>query len=85
MSYYEFIIMGDLTPKYEEKTQMILDEINEGTAIYRLEKYYDEEITTDKKKRTVVITSPLNITNNLYGIVKDCNLQMVGYYKQRIM
>jgi len=85
MSYFEYVIFGDLTPVFEEKTSFILSQINEGTVIYRLDKYTDEVIAEDKKRRTMILTSPVNVWNVLYPIFKDTNIITLGYYKQRII
>jgi len=85
MSYFEFIINGDLTPIYEEKTELLLSQMNEGYSIYKLEKYYDEKINEEKKARTIILTSSINIINLIYPIFKDCKVQYIGYYKQRII
>jgi len=85
MSYFEYVITGDLTPLFEEKTEFILSQINEGNALYRLDKYTDEVITEEKKRRTLILTCAINISNILYPIFKDNNFVILGFFKQRIM
>jgi hypothetical protein len=85
MSYFEYVIIGDVTPLYDEKTAFILSQINEGIALYRLDKYTDEVIAEEKKRRTMILTSPVNVWNVLYPIFKDTNLITLGYFKQRII
>jgi|688.fasta_scaffold15771_16 hypothetical protein len=85
MNYFEYTFSGDLTPKFEEKTQFLLTKINEGYVPFKLDKYYDEDISADKKKRTLIIVSPINATDYLYSTMRECNLAMVAYFKQRIV
>ncbi len=85
MSYFEYTFIGDLTPEYEEKTKFLIEKVNEGSVHFKLEKYYDENITADKKKRTIVIISPVNISDYLFYIMRDCNLMYVAYFKQRLI
>jgi len=85
MSYFEFIFSGDLTPEYEEKTKLLLKQINEGFVPFKIEKYYDEDISTDKKKRTIVIVSHINVWEYLNLQMQDLKLMFVAYYKQRFI
>lgn len=85
MSYFEYIFSGDLTPKFEEKTQFLLTKVNEGYVPFKLEKYYDEDISPDRKKRTLIITSIINSYEYLYSTMSECKLEMVAYLKQRFI
>ena len=85
MSYFEYVMIGDLTPIFEEKTAFVLSQINEGVALYRIDKYTDEVVAEDKKKRTLILTSPVNVWNVLYPIFKDTNIITLGFFKQRII
>jgi hypothetical protein len=85
MSYFEYVMIGDLTPVFEEKTAFVLSQINEGVALYRIDKYTDEVVAEDKKKRTLILTSPVNVWNVLYPIFKDTNIITLGFFKQRII
>lgn len=87
MAAFEYVYSGDLTPVLEEKTTLITQGITGGTVPFNLVKYYDEDVSgTDKKKRTFVLVSPVNITDYLYNnYFKDCNMVMNVYYKQRIV
>ena len=85
MSYFEYTFIGDLTPKFEEKTQFLLTKVNEGYVPFKLEKYYDEDISVDKKKRTLILRSPINVSEYLYSTMNECNLEMVAYFKQRLI
>lgn len=85
MSYFEFTFVGELTPIFEEKTQFLLSKINDGAFNYKLEKYYDDEISEEKKRRTLIITSPVNNWDYLFQVMKDVNVQYIGYFKQRII
>ena len=85
MSYFEYNISGDLTPEYEEKTKLILSKINDGTGFYNIQKYWDEDVTPEKKQRVIVLTSPVNVSNHLYELIKDSGLYLSVYYKQRII
>ncbi len=85
MSYFEYVLIGDLTPLFEEKTAFVLSQINEETALYRIDKYTDEVVAEDKKRRTMILTSPVNVWNVLYPIFKDTNIITLGFFKQRII
>lgn len=85
MSYFEFIVSGDLTPAFEEKTNELLSNINQGLALYAIQRYMDEEIAPEKKRRTLVIVSPMNIWEHIYGMLKGLGLEIQGYNKQRII
>ncbi len=85
MSYFEYTFTGDLTPEYEEKTTFLITKVNEGAVPYKLEKYFDEDIAADKKKRTIVIVSSINVWDHLYSIMRNCNLMYVAYFKQRFI
>jgi len=85
MSYFEYIISGDLTPEFEEKTKMLYDKVNSGTAFYNILKYVDEELTPEKKIRTLTIASHLNITRSLYELIQGAGLNFQGYFKQRLI
>jgi len=85
MSYFEYTITGELTPEYDEKTKVFLERITNGTAFYNLSKYWDEEVTSEKKNRTIVLTTPTNMWIYLYDMIKGLNLSLVGHYKQRII
>ncbi len=86
MSYFEYVINGELTPEYEEKTTKLLQLVNNGVAFYNFQKYWDEVSTTnaEKKERTVVLASPYNISKNLFELLSGCGLNYQVYYKQRI-
>jgi len=85
MSYFEYIINGDLTPEFEEKTKQLQERLNNGTAFYNIQKYTDEEIAPEKKMRTLVLTAPHNIWIPLFELLKGCGLNFTAYYKQRII
>ena len=87
MSYFEFIITGELTPVLEERTNKIVTDIGFGNSPFMLHKYYDDEIpnTEGKKKRTIIITSPVNVRLILFTYYfNECAVQLTGYYKQLI-
>jgi hypothetical protein len=87
MSHFEYILTGELNDAFEEKTQFLLAKINEGCAAYYISEYKDEEINPETKKRTIIITSQINIWEYLYSTLAECknNLKMTAYYKQRFM
>jgi hypothetical protein len=89
MSYFEYQIVGDLTPTLEEKTTNLVNAISYGNAPFYIQKYYDEPIpnTEDKKKRTIILTSPVNVRNYLFSnfFTDYSSFDFVAYYKQRIM
>jgi len=90
VSYFEYTLTGSLTPLYEEKTNAILEGVKTGFVPFSFVKYWDEseDLTTesDKKKRTIILTSPLNIVDYLNNACfKDCNLNITCFYKQRFI
>jgi len=85
MSYFEYILTGDLTNSLEERTTIITDKITKGTLPFSLIKYYDEEVSEDKKKRIFILASNINMTNYIYSeYFKYCNMEISVYFKQRI-
>jgi len=87
MSYFEYLIVGDLTPTLEERTNLLVNTMSNGGAPFYISKYYDEPIPTtdDKKRRTIVLTSPINIKTYLFNtFFNNCPVDLVGYYKQRL-
>ncbi len=85
MSYFEYNISGNLTPELEEKTKMILDKVNDGSAFFIVQKYWDEDITPEKKQRNIVLTSHVDIWLPLFDMLKGNGLNFSVYYKQRII
>jgi hypothetical protein len=85
MSHFEFIISGDVTPEFDGKIKQVLDNMNTGRAVYGLQKYVDEDVSAEKKRRTLVLVSPMNVWNHLYDIFKGCGLEFQVYHKQRII
>lgn len=85
MSFYEYIFSGILTPEYEEKTNELLKDINRQYVPYVIHKYIDEEIDDEKKNRTIIIHSHLNITSQLSYKFINCKLDMRVYLKQQII
>lgn len=90
VSYYEYTISGSLTPLYEDKTVSLVENVKLGVVPFVLVKYWDElenyPVENDKKKRTIVLTSALNIVDYLRNACfKDCVLNITCFYKQQIM
>jgi len=85
MSYFEFVFTGNLTPVYEDKTNEFLKEINNYYVPYTIHKIIDEDIGDDKKNRTIIIHSHLNITDVLSKKFLSCRLHMNLYWKQQII
>jgi|LauGreDrversion4_2_1035121.scaffolds.fasta_scaffold2791791_2 hypothetical protein len=85
MSYYEYIIKGELSVDFEEKVKNVLDLINTGRVLFAIQKYTDEEVETDKKRRVMVLVSPINVINQVYDLFKNIGVEIEVYYKQRIM
>jgi hypothetical protein len=85
MSYFEYILTGDLTKSLEERTTLITDKITKGILPFSLIKYYDEDIGDDKKKRIFILASSVNMTDYIYSnYFKDCNMEISVYFKRRI-
>ncbi len=85
MSYFEFIISGDSSPEFDDRINVVLNNINNGTALYAIQKYTDEDVSPDKKKRTLVLVSPMNVWTTIYEIFKGYGLEFQAYYKQRVV
>jgi hypothetical protein len=85
MSYFEFVFSGNLTSVYEDKTNEILKEMNSYYTPYSIHKIIDEDIGDDKKFRTIIIHSHLNITDVLSKKFLNCELRMNLYWKQQII
>jgi hypothetical protein len=85
MSYFEFVFSGIITPEYEEKTNELLEDVNKHYVPYVIHKFIDEEINDEKKCRTIIIHSHLNITDLLSKKFLSCNLKMNVYWKQQII
>jgi len=89
--YYEYTVEGELTPVFEEKTNTILQQTNRGAQPFTLVKLWDEKmdvsVESERKKRTVVITSEMCIIGdyikNTY--FRDCYVNITCFYKQRII
>ena len=65
MSYYEYILTANLTPEFEDKSKLLIEEINKYYVPYHIHKFVDEEIGEDKKQRTIIINSHTNIKDYL--------------------
>ena len=85
MSYYEFMFSGVLTPEYETKSNDILKDINKYYVPYVIHKFIDEEISEDKKYRTIIIHSQMNIVDMLSRKFMNCGLEMRVYFKLQII
>lgn len=86
MSYFEYILTGDLNKNLEERTNLIIDKLTKGTLPFSLIKYYDEEVNEDKKIRIFILASNINITNYIYfEYFKDCSMDISVYFKQKIV
>ena len=85
MSYFEYILTGELNKTVEERSKLITDKITNGTLPFNLIKYYDEDTGNDKKLRIFILASSANITNYIYSnYFKDCNMEISVYFKQKI-
>jgi len=85
MSYFEYNVSGELTPELEEKTKLLVTKLNDGTAFYNIQRYWDEEVTPEKKRRFFVITAPVNIWIPLYNLLNLTDLSFSAYHKQRFI
>ena len=85
MSYYEFVFNGILTPEYEEKINDLLKDINRCYVPYVIHKIIDEDISEDKKNRTIIVHSHLNITDILSKKFINCGLVMRVNWIQQII
>jgi len=81
MSYFEYIFNGEVTTLLEEQTKNIFDIINNGTAPFVLDKYYDEEIN-EKKMRTIILKSKLNMVPHiLFNLFNGSKVYLQAYHK----
>jgi len=85
MSFFEITFSGILTPEYEEKTKELLKLVYEGYPPFSIHKFWDESIYDEKKIRTLIIYSNINMSDYFYRYFSDCKLQMRVYYKQLII
>jgi hypothetical protein len=85
MSYYEYIIRGELTSEFEGKVNEMLNLINTGRVLFAIQRYTDDEIDMDKKRRTLVLVSPINVVSQVYDLFRNIGVEIEVYYKQRIM
>jgi len=86
LPFFEYSYEGELTPLLEEKTKILLNTYGSELVPFNLIKYYDEKIyNSDKKRRTIILTSYINLSDYFYNTYfKDCNLDVIIYYKQQI-
>ena len=85
MSHFEYVVAGELTPEFEEKTKELLKRIQYGTAFYNLTRYTDEPLEGDKKYRTIILTSAWNVWPPLFELLKGANATYMVYHKHRVM
>lgn len=87
MSYFEYNYTGELTETFEQKTKEIVDLVSQGIVPFYVVKYWDDVIDgTEKKRRTLVLSSPINLVNYFQiNFFKDCVLDRAVYFKQRIV
>ncbi len=85
MSYFEFVFSGIITPEYEEKTNDLLKDMNRYYVPYVIHKFIDEEVDDEKKYRTIIIHSHMNMTDLLSKKFLSCGLEMRVYWKQQII
>lgn len=83
MSYYEYIITGELTPLVEEQTLSLIKSIDEGIP-FSIIKYTDETIG-EKKQRVLVLASHINMWGYFYNHFKNSVMDFKVYNKQRII
>jgi len=84
MSHFEFILTGNLTPDVEERSKQLLNDNNKYYIPYVIHKYIDEDIGEDKKNRTIIVHSHLNISDFLLKKFVNCGLELRVYWKQQI-
>ncbi len=85
MSYYEYILTANLTPEFEDKSKLLIEEINKFYVPYHIHKFVDEEISEEKKQRTIIINSHMNIKDFLFSKFSNCVFEMRVYFKQQII
>ena len=68
MNYLEYTIEFDVTEESEKKTTEVMELIKEGRCAFNFIKSIDEEIESDKKKRTFILTSYSNISQLLFKL-----------------
>jgi hypothetical protein len=85
MSHFEYILTGELDSNLEEKTDLFIKSIYHNNAPYYLIKYYDTVINEDKKERTFILTSSINLKDYImYNFFNNCNMNVVVYFKHRV-
>jgi len=85
MSYFEYTFTGEVDSNLDEKTEFLVKSVYENNAPYYLVKYYDTVINDNKKERTFILTSALNIKDYIHNnIFNNCKMNVEVYFKQRI-
>jgi hypothetical protein len=86
MSYFEYNYTGELTETFEQKTKELVDLVSLGFVPFFVVKYWDDTIEgTEKKKRTIILSSQINLINYFQiNFFKDCVLERAVYFKQLI-
>ena len=89
MSFFEFILKGNLTDELKERTEKLLKDMNETYVPYVIHNYIDDisedEKEKETKKRTLYIHSHTNIKDYLFQRCSNCELEMQIYYKQPVI
>jgi|688.fasta_scaffold180824_3 hypothetical protein len=86
MSYFEYFFTGILTPEVENKTSLLLNEMNNYyTPPFSVHKIIDEGLDEEKKTRTLIIHSHINVTNYLVRHFAGCDMKPNAYWKQQII
>lgn len=86
MSYIEYNYTGELTETFEKKTKELVDLVSLGFVPFSVVKYWDDTIEgTEKKKRTLILSSQVNLINYFQiNFFNDCVLDRAVYFKQLI-
>jgi hypothetical protein len=80
MNHFEYIVEVPVTDIVETVTNDIYNSIKEGRCPFNLCKVSDEG-EGDKKKRTYVITSPVNIHHIIHPMFYKYEMKVQCYFK----
>jgi hypothetical protein len=86
MSYFEYIFTGILTPEVEQNSTRLLNEMNNYyTPPFSIQKFVDETLDEEKKQRTIIIHSQIQVSDYLASVFSGCDMKLTGYWKQQII
>jgi len=80
MSFLEYLVTIDINPDSEEKTKVLIDNINRGVYPFYINYYYDKTVN-NKNLRYFNISSYQNIDYIVYQLFNRSLLNIETFYK----